>query len=108
MTKVSVIMPIYNAEDFLAEALNSLMRQNFSDVEFVCVNDGSTDNSIKIFHEIVKDDERFKLLEQINSGSAKARNVGMDHATGEYICFMDSDDIMEDDALETMYNLSKN
>ncbi|WP_400224824.1 glycosyltransferase family 2 protein [Methanomethylophilus alvi] len=107
MIKVSVIVPIFNAEEFLEETLCSLSMQNFTDAEFICVDDGSTDRSVEIYEKIAQNDGRFKLLKQPNSGPASARNLGIDNAAGEYICFVDSDDILEENALETMYEMSK-
>lgn len=92
MAKVSVIVPVYNAEKYLRYALDSVLKQDFNDVELICVDDGSTDGSLgilKIYNEI---DNRIKIVTQKNSGGSAARNTGIKNATGEYVMFLDADD----------------
>ena len=101
--KVSVIIPIYNAEKHLRECLKSLERQTLDGLEFIMVNDGSTDSSRSICEEFASRDNRFELINQDNHGLAAARRNGMLHATGEYIGFVDSDDWVETDMYEKMY-----
>lgn len=104
MAKVSVIVPVYNSEGYLGESLESLERQDFPDAEFVLVNDGSTDRSLEICKEFVGRDPRFVVIDQKNAGPANARNNGIRRSTGEYICFMDSDDRMLPGALSLLYS----
>lgn len=105
--KVSVILPIYNQEKYLATALDSLKNQTLEDVEFICVNDGSKDDSLKILKEYALEDNRIKILDQVNQSAGAARNNGLKIAKGEYIAFLDPDDWLEPNALETLYNKSK-
>lgn len=108
MPKVSVIVPIYNVENYLNRCLDSLVDQTLQDIEIVLVNDGSTDKSGDIAKEYAqKYSEKVKYLEKENGGLSDARNFGMPHATGEYIAFLDSDDYIEKTAYEEMYNKAK-
>ena len=102
--KISVIMPVYNVEDCLSTSLNSLANQTLRDVEFVCVNDGSTDNSLAILKEYEKVDSRFKIIDKKNAGVSAARNTGIENASGKIIMFLDPDDYYEEFACERMYN----
>lgn len=108
MPKVSVIVPVYNVEKYLIKSLDSLVNQTLKDIEIIVVNDGSTDNSKKII-EIYKEkyQDKIKCLEKPNGGLSDARNFGIPHATGEYIAFLDSDDYVELDTYEKMYNKAK-
>ena len=99
---VSVIIPVYNVEKYLHTCLDSVFGQTFSDWEAVCVNDGSTDGSAVILKEYAAKDDRFRVVEQPNAGLSAARNTGLMHAAGDYILFLDSDDWLETDALETL------
>lgn len=94
MSKVSIIMPVYNAEKFLNEAIESVLNQTYTDFELLLINDKSTDNSKEICREYSEKDSRIVLLENNseNHGPGPARNIGLDYATGEYIYFMDADD----------------
>ncbi len=100
---ISVIVPIYNGEKWLREALESLRGQSFRDFEVVMVDDGSTDDSEKICKEFAESDQRFKLTSQPNAGVSAARNQGIEMAKGEWIAFMDADDVVPPDALETLH-----
>ena len=100
MVKVSVVIPVYNVEDFLEECLDSIVNQTLDDIEIICVNDGSTDNSLNILNDYAKKDDRFTIVSQENGGHAVATNRGMELATGEYLFLMDSDDILKLNALE--------
>ena len=82
MIKVSIIIPVYNVEQYLEECLNSLISQTLKDIEIICVNDGSTDSSGKILEDFAKKDSRIKIINQKNSGVAIARNSGIDAANG--------------------------
>lgn len=100
MVKVSVVIPVYNVEDFLGECLDSITNQTLKDIEIICVNDGSTDKSLEILNEYAKNDDRFTIISQENGGHAVATNKGMELAQGEYLYLMDSDDILKLNALE--------
>lgn len=104
MVRVSVIVAIYNIENYLNKCLESLRLQTFLDYEVLCVNDGSKDNSKKIIEEYCKKDERFILIDKENGGLSDARNEGMKHAKGEYVMFVDGDDFVEPNFIEEAYN----
>ncbi|SHL52450.1 glycosyltransferase family 2 protein [Chryseobacterium polytrichastri] len=104
---VSVIIPIYNAEKFLDETLESVIRQSLVDFELILINDGSTDNSAFICDNYLKKDKRVQYFMQENSGVSVARNLGLSYARGEYVFFLDSDDILDSEFLETSYNAAK-
>lgn len=89
---ISVIIPVYNAEKFLAKCLNSLLEQSTPDLEIICVNDGSKDNSLNVLNDFAAKDKRIKIFSQKNSGPAKARNLGIEKASGDYIWLIDADD----------------
>ena len=107
MVKVSVIIPVYNVENYLAECLDSIVNQTLKDIEIICINDGSTDNSLEILETYAQSDDRFKIFNQENQGQGVARNHGIKLSQGEYIYFMDADDYLELNALEVFYNMSK-
>ena len=90
--KISVIIPIYNGSDYIEECLNSIVNQTLKDTEIICVNDGSTDNSLQILKEQALKDDRIKIVDKKNEGQGYARKVGIDNATGKYIMFCDQDD----------------
>lgn len=106
MVKVSVIIPIYNVEKYLRECIDSVINQTLEDIEIICINDGSTDNSLNILNSY--DDKRIKIINQENKGLSVSRNVGLDNANGEYVCFLDSDDYLETFALKELYEIAKN
>lgn len=108
MIKVSVIVPIYNVELYLEEALDSVINQTLEEIEIIVVNDGSTDSSLEIIKKYEKKDKRIKVVNQENQGLSGARNSGLKIAKGEYIYFMDSDDFISLDTLEICYNHSLN
>lgn len=105
--KVSVVMPIYNAYDYLRPALDSVLEQTLADIEVICVDDGSTDHSLEILKEYQGRDERIRIVTETNAGPALARNNGMRRARGEYIAFLDADDFFEPTFLEKLYALAK-
>jgi glycosyltransferase involved in cell wall biosynthesis len=107
VAKVSVVVPVYNVEDFLAECLDSICNQTLDDIEIICVNDGSKDASLEILNEYAAKDKRITVIDQENGGHAVATNRGMDLATGEYLFLMDSDDILELSALEETYDVAE-
>ena len=92
--KVSVIIPVYNTEKYVRQAVESIRQQTLKDIEIIIVNDGSTDGSMTILEELAAQDERIKLFSQENQGLSVTRNVGLSHSTGEYVYFMDSDDLL--------------
>ena len=107
MVKVSVIIPVFNVEKYLKECIESISNQSLEDIEIICIDDGSTDNSLNILNDYADDDCRFKIILQDNLGPGAARNKGISIAEGKYIYFMDSDDILELNALEKLYDLSE-
>ena len=107
MIKVSVILPIYNVAPYLDDAFLSLINQTLKEIEIIAVNDGATDNSQEYIDKYIALDSRIKCIRQPNQGLSGARNTGMKHCQGEYIYFMDSDDILDINALEKSYNYAK-
>ena len=103
MPKVSVVIPIYNAENYLRQCLNSIVGQTLRDIEIICVDDGSTDTSLSIIHEYAQKDPRIKVISKPNSGYGHSMNVGLDAATGEYFGIVDSDDYILPEMYETLY-----
>lgn len=100
--QVSVVIPVYNVAPYLRQCLDSVAGQTLREIEIICVDDGSTDESPAILAEYAKKDSRFHVIHQVNQGPGSARNAGMDHASGEYLIFLDSDDWFESDFLERM------
>ena len=105
--KISVVMPVYNASDYLRPALDSVVHQTLTDIELICVDDGSTDNSLSIIKEYQQTDERIRILTENNAGPSIARNKGMARARGEYVIFLDADDFYDETLLEKLYNLAE-
>lgn len=101
---ISVIVPVYNAESTVARCIESIISQEFSDFELIMVDDGSTDNSLKICRRFERIDKRIRVFSQQNSGVSKARNVGLSNATGEWCVFVDSDDWCEKNHLQKLMN----
>lgn len=100
---VSVVMPLYNAERYLAETLDSISKQKLKDFEIIMVDDGSEDGTADIAASYVSKDKRFRLIKQSNSGAAAARNRGMDEARADYLLFLDADDLFDSQLLERLY-----
>lgn len=96
---VSIIIPVYNVEKYLFQCLNSVIQQTYNEIEIICVNDGSNDNSLNILLSVQKIDERLKIFNRQNRGVSAARNFGIDKAKGEFVFFMDSDDWIELDTI---------
>ena len=96
---VSIVIPVYNVEKYLEQCLDSVLMQNVDNIEVVCVNDGSTDSSGEILERYKKIDSRIKVINQKNEGMSGARNTGINHASYEYILFLDSDDMLCENAL---------
>lgn len=105
MAKVSVIVPIYSAERFLNKCIDSILAQSYSDMEIILVDDGSPDNCPKICDNYAKQDKRVKVIHQSNKGLVEARNAGLEMASGEYICFVDSDDFIKGELIQRTANL---
>ena len=103
MPLVSVIIPVYNVEEYLRQCLDSVREQTLSDIEIICVNDSSTDGSLSILEEYEKKDPRIQVVTQPNGGAGAARNKGLSMASGKYLSFLDSDDFFEPDMLELAY-----
>lgn len=102
--KISVIMPVYNRAKVLPKAVGSVLSQTLQDIELLCINDGSTDNSVMVLKKLAQNDSRLKILSQRNAGAGPARNYGLKRAKGEFVAFLDSDDwYASDDALEKLY-----
>lgn len=102
--KISVIIPVYNMEQYLRQCLESVQQQTLKEIEIICINDGSTDESQQILESFATKDGRFALFKQVNSGVAASRNFGIENAQGEYLIFMDPDDwYPELDILEVLY-----
>ncbi len=107
MIKVSIIIPVYNVEKYLRQCLDSVVLQTLKDIEIICINDGSTDSSFDILKEYEEKDKRIIIINKENEGLSAARNLGILKARGEYIGFVDSDDWLELDFYEKLYNAAK-
>lgn len=107
MPKVSIIIPVYNVEKYLRNCLDSVIKQTLKDIEIICVDDESPDNCGTILDEYALKDNRIKVIHQKNKGVAVARNKGLDIALGDYIGFLDSDDMLDVDFYEKLYNKAK-
>ena len=102
---ISIIVPVYNTEKYLKKSIDSIINQTYKNIEIILVNDGSTDNSKKICEEYKKKDKRIRLINKENGGQGSAKNTGIQYATGNYIGFVDSDDYIDEDMYEVLYNL---
>jgi glycosyltransferase involved in cell wall biosynthesis len=101
---VSIIMPVYNSKKYLEKSIGSVLNQTLGSVELICVNDRSSDGSLRVLKEFQKKDKRIKIINnKINVGPGKSRNVGIKNAKGSYVCFLDSDDWLEKNACEILY-----
>lgn len=99
---VTIIVPVYNAARFLPELFDSVLRQTHKNIEIICVNDGSEDNSLEVLYKYAREDDRIIVVDKENSGAGATRNLGMTHIRGKYICFVDSDDFIEENAIEQL------
>ncbi len=106
--KISIVVPIYNVEKYLKKCIDSIRVQTFEDFELLLVDDGSPDNCGEICDRYAKEDSRIKVIHKKNGGLSDARNAGIDIARGDYIGFIDSDDFIENDMYQTLYDLVKN
>lgn len=102
--RISVIIPVYNVEPYLQQCLDSVCAQTMRDIEIICVDDGSTDGSLRILQDYVERDSRIKLLVQDNQGAGVARNYGLREAKGQYLSFLDADDFFEPEMLEEAHH----
>jgi glycosyltransferase involved in cell wall biosynthesis len=105
--KVSIVVPVYNVEKYLCKCLDSILNQTLKEIEIIIINDGSTDNSLKIIKEYGDKDVRIKIIDKKNEGYGKTVNKGLDIACGEYIGIIESDDWIEPDMFEKLYNTAK-
>lgn len=105
MEKVSVIIPVYNASKVIERCLYSIINQTYSNLEIICINDGSTDNSYEKLKQFANKDKRVKIINKKNTGVSSARNSGLDISTGEYILFVDSDDYLETNTIEKLIHI---
>lgn len=105
--QVSIVIPVYNAERYLAECLDSVLNQTLSEIEIICVDDGSTDGSSDILRQYADADRRIRCIRQENQGAGAARNLGMTRANGAYLAFLDADDLYYPNALETAYRRAR-
>lgn len=103
MVKISVIIPIFNMENYLAECIDSVTSQSLKEIEIICINDGSTDNTQNILDEYREKDDRIKAFCQTNVGLSVARNEGIKYSTGKYLIYLDADDKLQEKALEELY-----
>lgn len=106
--KISVIIPVYNVEKYLSQCLENIIHQTYTNLEIICINDGSADNSKNILKDYAKIDKRIRIIEKENGGISSARNVGIKEATGDYIHFIDSDDYIPLNYYEKMIKASDN
>lgn len=106
--KISIVVPVYNAEKYLSECLNSILEQSYTNYEIILINDGSTDNSLEVCRSFANRDKRIILINDTNHGVSHARNVALSKATGEWVTFIDSDDWIEKDYLSTLVYYATN
>ena len=107
MKKISVIVPIYNVGNYIEQCVNSLLKQTYRNLEIILINDGSTDGSGEICNELAQNDERVKVIHLENGGVSRARNKGLEVATGTWVAFVDGDDWVELDIYEKLLNVSE-
>lgn len=103
---VSIIIPVYNTADYLENCLNSFLAQTYNNLEIICINDGSTDNSLSLLNHYASIDDRIVIIDQENKGVSVARNSGLDISKGEYIAFIDSDDWVDLNYIEILYSIA--
>ena len=101
---ISIIVPVYNVQDYLDRCVKSIVGQTYTDTEIILVDDGSTDNSGNMCDKWAERDQRIKVIHKENGGLSSARNAGIDKANGDYISFIDSDDYIEDSMMQTLWN----
>ena len=108
MKKISIVVPVYNVENYIEECINSIINQTYKNLEIILVDDGSTDSSGKICDKFAKNDDRIKVIHKKNEGLGKTRNVRILESTGDYLFFVDSDDFIDLNTIEKLYNRSNN
>lgn len=104
---ITVTIPVYNVAQYLPRCLFSVLKQTLKDIEIICVNDGSTDESVQILNDFAAQDKRIKIFSQTNKGLSSSRNCGLENATGQYIFFLDADDYLHPQALEIFYTAAQ-
>ena len=104
MKKISIIIPCYNVESYISQCLESVINQTYTNLEIICINDGSTDCTLSFIQKISHEDSRFVVIDQLNKGLSAARNIGISKSTGDLIMFLDSDDYLD---LDTIYSMEK-
>ena len=102
---ITIIVPVYNVEDYLPRCIESLILQKYSNIEILLINDGSLDNSLEICRKYAEKDIRIKVFDKVNGGVSSARNVGLENASGKYVMFVDSDDYVSKDYCQNLYNI---
>lgn len=107
MKEISIIIPIYNTEKYIKECIDSIRKQSIKNIEIICIDDGSTDDSVEIIKEYKSIDPRVSLYQQSHKGVSSARNLGLKYATGEYVIFIDSDDYLIENRLGAIYKTAK-
>lgn len=105
--KVSIIVPVYNTDKYITKCMDSILNQTFKNIEIICINDGSTDDSLRILRGYEKKYPFIKIISQKNKGLSASRNVGLDNVSGKYVYFLDSDDFLESTALSELYRISE-
>lgn len=105
--KISIIIPCFNAQDYIENCLNSIFEQTFKNFELICVNDGSSDNTLKLLQDYSRDKDNFKIIDKKNEGASKAILDGLKEANCDYVCIIDNDDILDSEYLSKMYNRIK-
>lgn len=105
--KISVLLPIYNAEKFLSKSLGEVLNQTLKDIEFICINDGSTDSSLKMIKDYAEKDERIVVIDKDNHGYGESMNQGLNVAKGKYIAILEPDDFVDNTMYETLYDLAE-
>ena len=105
---ISVIVPVYNVEKYLPQCIDSIINQTYKNIEIILVNDGSTDNSLSICNKYKEKDRRIKIINKKNGGLSSARNAGIEKINGPYLCFIDSDDFIDNNMILKLYNLIRN
>ena len=100
---ISIIIPVFNVEQYIPQCLSSVLRQSYKNLEIICIDDGSTDSSLDILRHYQQTDTRIRVISQTNKGVAAARNLGLNLASGELLIFIDSDDCLDDTFFETIH-----
>ena len=107
MVEISIVMPIYNSEEYLDLAVNTILNQSFKDFELICIDDGSIDGSLFILRKLASKDDRITIITQDNQGAGAARNAGLDMSRGKYVLFLDSDDFFDENLLKNLYECAE-